>query len=90
MPDKAPAAPLPPGLPVELPKVGETPVFCGSCGGPFAIYGPVGEREPHITIGGRQIVPTAWNEHSIKGSVPMDLRGDVDVTFGTVTIKGRV
>lgn len=80
----------PPGLPVELPKVGELPVFSGSCGGPFAIYGAVGERSASITIGGRLVPVTAWNDHSIKGSVPADLHGDVDVTFNVVTIKGKV
>lgn len=94
MADKTPtpAAPStnPPGLPVELPRAGEQCVFHGACGGPFAIYGDVGERAPSVTIGGRLVAPTAWNTHSIKGTVPADLHGEVDVTFNGVTIKGRV
>ena len=81
--------PIPPVKPVDPPKVSEFS-FAGWHGGPFAVYGPVGERQPSITIGGRMITPTAWNDHSIKGEVPDDLRGDVDVTFNGVTIKGKV
>ena len=78
-----------PAKTVDAPKAAEF-TFAGWHGGPFAVYGPVGERQPSITIGGRMITPTAWNERSIRGTVPDDLHGDVDVTFNGVTIKGKV
>ena len=64
--------------------------FHGSAGGPFTIYGPVGERLDFITLAGRQMIPTAWTERFIKGTVPADLTGVIDVAFGDVTIKGKL
>lgn len=52
-------------------------------GGPFAIYGVGLGSSGTLTIGGKDVKITSWNESRVKGTLPPNTKGDVVLSTGT-------
>ena|SRR6266496_5533566 len=69
-------------------------VMSGKAGKPFSIDGQGfgnGEGDVSVAVSGRLVMTTRWNDHSIKGELPKDIKpGDVVVrTSEGKEIKGK-
>lgn len=63
--------------------------FSGKPGGPFNIDGAGFGTSGSVSIGGRQIPTTRWNDRSIKGSLPSDTP-DGEVVVRTADGEKRI
>jgi hypothetical protein len=62
-------------------------VIVGAAGGPFNVGGSgFGGSKGSLVIGGRAVHITRWNDTSIKGTLPLGVKGDVVLT----TAEGQV
>lgn len=62
-------------------ELAKTPVVVsGRAGGAFSIEGPGLGSSGHLTIGGRPISTTRWDDRSIRGVLPPAVKGAVVLT----------
>lgn len=67
----------------------KTPVIiAGTAGSAFSIDGPGLGDSGTLTIGGRVIPTTRWEDRTIRGQLPQGVRGDVVLTTPTGVRKG--
>ncbi len=70
-------------------ELAKTPVVVvGRAGGAFSIDGPGLGSSGILTIGGRQVVTTRWDDRSVRGILPAGIKGDVVLSNAAGTRKG--
>lgn len=58
-------------------------------GGPFTIYGTGFGTQGVLKVAGQIIKTTRWTDHSIKGSMPAGLKGDVELSIASGVRHGK-